>query len=63
MRLYLKSRQSQKSEKEEDLLYYGKQFDLSNLDRKYLKSSQKDDKGTRLEIYQIQARSKAMEGS
>jgi putative transposase len=41
---------------------YGKQFDLSNLDRKHLKSSQKDDKGTRLEIYQIEARSKAMKG-
>ena len=41
---------------------YGKQFDLSNLDRKHLKSTQKDDKGTRLETYQIQARSKAMKG-
>lgn len=41
---------------------YGEQFDLANLDKKYLKSSQKDDKETRIETYQIEARSKAMKG-
>lgn len=41
---------------------YGEQFNLAFLDKKYLKSSQKDDKETRIETYQIEARSKAMKG-
>jgi putative transposase len=41
---------------------YGKRFDLSNLSKEYLKHSEKDDKETCIETYQIEARSKTMKG-
>ena len=41
---------------------YGKRFDLSNLPKEYLKHSEKDDKETVIETYQLEVRSKTMKG-
>jgi len=59
-KLYTNAAVFEVKEKKKNGFTYGKQFDLHNLDKKHLQTTQKDDEGICTEIHQLEGLSKAM---